>query len=113
LSAVPSTPPPELRLFRGDALLGTITPGLGEFDAPWRAEVFHPSPEFVSVQPLFQRELELLHAEETTGAPPDAWEDAWDEICAPGLRLLAPDDTAFVSDPFLIHIDGPKTWWCG
>jgi hypothetical protein len=114
--AMPSKLPSELRFFRGDTLLGIITPGptpgLGDLEAPWHAGAFHPSPDFGSAQPLFQKELELLNAEETQGAPPDAWEDVWDAICAPGLSLLAPDDTVFLSEPFLIHIDGTKTWWC-
>jgi hypothetical protein len=101
--------PAELQLIRGGVLLGSITLDPSKFDFPWYAGFFSPSEHFAEVRPLFDRELHLLNTN-TEDKHWDAWDEAWEAISQPGLRLVGPSDTDFTSDP-VIHIDGTKAWW--
>ena len=101
--------PSELQFVRGGVLLGSIWLDPSQFDFPWYAGVFSPSEHFAAVRPLFERELYLLNTN-TEDKHWDAWDEAWETVSQPGLRLIGPDDTDSTSDP-LIHIDGTKAWW--
>jgi hypothetical protein len=85
-------------------LLGTITPDDTLSDFPWHVGIFHPTPDFESVRPLFKHELELLESEQMV-----EWDTAWQTIIESGLRLEY-DNGETVSE-LLVHIDGEKTWW--
>ena len=103
--------PRSLRLFRGDALLGTIEVDRGEADLPWRSGAFTPSPEFAAVRGLFEQELRLLRANEADDAALwDDWEAVHDELHDAGVRLESLD-RAYVADDILIHINGAEAWW--
>ena len=103
--------PKTLRLFRGDALLGTIEVTAGDGDLPWRSGAFRPSEEFAAVRDLFEQELRLLKANEADdSAQWDEWESLHAELHDPGIRLESPDGT-YTADEILIHIDGAEAWW--
>jgi hypothetical protein len=74
---------------------------------PWWEGEFDPTPEFWLVRPLFDRERELLDADEDI----DAWTSAWDELSA-GLVLEPLDDREPITD-FLLHIEenGRRASW--
>jgi len=94
---------PDLRLCRGDVLLGTLTSTDDDF--PWHHGTFDPAPAFEEVRPLFDRERELLDAERF-----DEWEAAWEAVVALGLRLELTATGATI-DEFLLHIEGNRAWW--
>jgi hypothetical protein len=101
---MPPTPPIVYKSYRGDVLLGTITPDNTRSDFPWYAGIFHPTPDFETVRPLFENELSVLDSEDF-----DAWELAWQAITKPGLKLEY--DNGEIVNELLIHIEGEKTWW--
>lgn len=90
------------RLYQGEVLLGTLKVWR---EMPWLSGKFHPTPAFEPLRPLFQREIDLLNAEEH-----EAWEEAYDAIDALGLSLWAPDAEAPVRE-FLLHVDGDEAWF--
>ena len=92
-------------LFRGDDLLGVVTQTYDDF--PWHHGSFEPSPEFYAVKELFDKERTML---ERTEFDVDHWENVWEEIIRPGLRLV-PVDSGNSIDELLILIDGTETWW--
>jgi hypothetical protein len=108
---MPTQTPATLNLVRGDTVLGTIEVHPGNADFPWFSGTFRPSREFEAVRPLFERELELLRANENDdSASWDDWEEVHDELHDPGLRLTAPDSN-YTADDILIHINGAEAWW--
>ncbi len=95
---------PDYRVVRDGMLLGTLT--CTGSDMPWWEGEFEPAPGFESVRPLFDRERELLEADDM-----DAWGRAWDEL-AVGL-VLEPLDGREPITEFLLHIepDGRRASW--
>jgi hypothetical protein len=94
---------PDYRVIRNGVLLGTLT-RIGS-DMPWWEGDFDPTPGFESVRPLFERERELLDADEDI----DAWGRAWEELSV-GL-VLEPLDGRKPITEFLLHIDGRQATW--
>ena len=73
---------------------------------PWYEGIFDPVPEFASVRPLFDRERELLEADDI-----DAWCRAWDELA--DKMVLEPLDGREAITEFLLHIEavGRQASW--
>lgn len=96
---------PNYHVVRNGLLLGTLT-RTGS-DMPWWQGEFDPAPGFESVRPLFDRERELLDADDDM----DAWGRAYDEL-AVGLVLEPLDGREPITD-FLLHIeaDGWQASW--
>jgi hypothetical protein len=108
---MPTRLPDTLNLVRGDTVLGTIAVNHGGGDAPWFSGAFAAAPEFEEVRELFERELQLLRANENDdSATWDDWEDVHAELHDPGLRLCAPD-SSYTAEEILIHINGSEAWW--
>jgi hypothetical protein len=108
---VPAPLPDTLNLVRGDVVLGTIAVNHGGADYPWFSGAFTPRPEFEDVRELFERELQLLRANENDdSAVWDDWEEVHAELHDPGLRLRAPD-SSYEAEEILIHIKGSEAWW--
>ena len=108
---MPNMIPRNLRLVRGDAVLGTIEVKPGNADFPWFSGTFRATPEFEAVRHLFERELQLLRANSNDdSASWEDWEDIHAELHDPGLRLSAPDSN-YTADEILIHINGTEAWW--
>jgi hypothetical protein len=103
--------PVSLDLVRGDVLLGSIEIKPEAADFPWQAGAFRPSSAFEEVRALFAQELALLKANEADdSAQWDDWEEIYETLVEPGLRLRAADG-AFLEGDLLIHIDGTDAWW--
>ena len=67
--------------------------------------------EQFEVRALFAQELALLKANEADDqAQWDDWEEIYETLVEPGLRLRAADG-AFLEGELLIHIDGTDAWW--
>ena len=94
---------PDYRVYRGGRLIGTLTRTDG--DMPWENGTFKPAAGFAAVRKLFDRERALLDADRM-----DEWEAAWEEIAAPGLRLVPVAGGEEITD-FVLHIDGSTAWW--
>lgn len=96
---------PDYRVVRNGVLLGTLT-RTGS-DPPWWEGDFEPAPGFELIRPLFDRERELLDADDNM----DAWGLAYDEL-ANGL-VLEPLDGRDPITEFLLHIeaDGRRASW--
>lgn len=96
---------PDYRVVRNGVLIGTLT-RTGS-DTPWWQGEFDPALGFESIRPLFDRERELLEADEDM----DAWGLAWDEL-AVGMVLEPLDGRATITE-FLLHIeaDGRQASW--
>ena len=110
---VSSQMPEVLSLIRGDTVLGTIKVNPGNADFPWFSGSFSATPAFEGVRDLFERELQLLRANENDdSATWDDWEAVHAELHDPGLRLSAPD-SSYIADEILIHINGDEAWWRG
>jgi hypothetical protein len=63
------------------------------------------------VRELFERELELLRAnEDDDNAQWDEWESIYAELSEPGLHVRSPDGS-YHADELLIHVDGASVWW--
>src|SRR5688500_13083229 len=94
-----------IRVVRNGVMLGTLT-RTGS-DMPWWQGEFDPAPGFESIRPMFDRERELLEADEDM----DAWGLAWDEL-AVGMVLEPLDGRATITE-FLLHIeaDGRQASW--
>jgi hypothetical protein len=95
----------QFRLVRGETVLGTITHVPERDDFPWHGGTFVPAEAFESVRLLFERSLELLNTEEY-----EKWDEVWEEIESPGVRLEPLDGGASDKD-ILIHIDGESASW--
>jgi hypothetical protein len=91
------------RVVRNGVLLGTLT-RTGS-DMPWWEGEFGPAPGFESIRPLFDRERELLEADEDM----DAWGRAYEEL-AVGLFLEPLDGREPITE-FLLHIDRRQASW--
>jgi hypothetical protein len=110
---VPAQMPNTLSLVRGETVLGSIDVNPGNADFPWFSGVFHAAPEFEAVRHLFDRELRLLRANSSDdSAAWEEWEAVHAELHDPGVRLCA-DDSDFVAEEILIHINGAEVWWRG
>ena len=108
---MPARLPDTLKLVRGDAVLGTIAVNHGGADAPWFSGTFSAAPAFEDVRELFERELQLLRANENDDdATWDDWESVHEELHEPGIRLAAVD-SGYTVDEILIHINGSEAWW--
>jgi hypothetical protein len=108
---VPAKLPDRLNLVRGHAVLGTIAVNHEGADPPWSSGTFTPAPAFEGVRELFERELQLLRANENDDdAIWDDWETVHEELHEPGLHLSAPD-SSYKVDEILIHINGSEAWW--
>ena len=94
---------PDYRVIRQGVLLGTLT-RTGS-DMPWWLGEFDPAPGFASIRTLFDRERELLDADEDM----DAWGRTWDEL-SDGL-VLEPLDGRKPITEFLLHIEGKEATW--
>lgn len=90
--------------FRGDVLLGDISPTHSDF--PWHYGDFEPTDDFQAVAELFETELAAL---ESSKGPGD-WDAVYDIISNPGLRLEPYGPGKSINNP-LIHIQGDKAWW--
>jgi hypothetical protein len=93
------------QLFRGDTLLGTLTVQPNLCDFPWYGGRFEPAPDYAEVEPLFNKELRLLDAEDY-----ETWESIWAQIDLPRLALL-PLNGGERIDEVLIHIEGDVAHW--
>jgi hypothetical protein len=82
------------RLVRGEELIGEIV--IDDVDFPWLHGRFVPTPAFERVKHLFDREQELLDADDFV-----SWETAYDEISGT-MTLMSP--TGPVAE-YLLHID--------
>jgi hypothetical protein len=91
--------------FRGDTLLGQIEVVSELCDFPWYGGRFTPTPAFADVAPLFAEELRLLDSDDF-----DAWDAVWQQIDAPGLRLVPVHGGVADTEP-LIHIEGGEARW--
>ena len=68
-------------------------------------------PEFATVRDLFARELALLRANENDDAAQwDDWEEVYETLVEPGLKLRGAEGVLGGGD-LLIHIDGNEAWW--
>ncbi|GAB3173659.1 hypothetical protein GCM10027059_45080 [Myceligenerans halotolerans] len=86
----------------GEAI-GTITIDGGDF--PWLEGAFEPHPGFAQFQPLFDRELELIHADLPEQVP--TWESLYDQI----TRQLSLHDPDGPVAEYLLHIEGDRAWF--
>lgn len=93
-------------LYRNDQLLGELI--ATSFDFPWHRGNFRPTPAFEEVRPLFERELELLNADQMV-----EWEAVWTAIYDLGMRMRPASirDASEDISEFLLHIDGDEAWW--
>ncbi|HJP74472.1 MAG TPA: hypothetical protein VJ914_09400 [Pseudonocardiaceae bacterium] len=82
------------RLVRDEELIGEIV--VDGADMPWLQGSFVPAPAFGQIEDLFDREQELLDAEDFP-----AWETAYEQI-ASTMTLVAPAGPAA---EFLLHIE--------
>ncbi|GLW92765.1 hypothetical protein Aglo03_35810 [Actinokineospora globicatena] len=89
------------RLVRGDELIGEIT--ITDRDFPWLYGDFEAQAGFGEFKPLFDRELELLSADEGR----EEWESVYEKVTGP-LALVSPDGPV---SHFLLHIDGAEAWF--
>jgi hypothetical protein len=94
---------PVLYLKQGETVLGTLEDDGGDF--PWRYCTFKPTEAFQKIKPLFDRELELLKAEDW-----DQFEQAYQRIKDLGLRLVEKDGETEITD-FLLHIQDKAAWF--
>jgi hypothetical protein len=94
---------PDYLVYRGETQLGSLTRIEG--DLPWHRGTFAPTAAFMEVRPLFDRERELLDADRI-----EEWGKVWDEIAAPGLRLMPLDGREPITE-FLLHIEDRQAWW--
>ena len=94
---------PDYQVVRDGVLLGTLA-RTGS-DQPWWLGDFDAAPGFESFRPVFERERELLEADDDL----DAWGRAWDELSA-GM-VLEPLDGREPITEFLLHIDGRQASW--
>lgn len=97
---------------QGDTLLGTLT--VTDLDQPWFLCLFAPEAAFEAVRPLFDAELAVGEAEDHARSIGvnigiDAWESAYQNIEALGLRLVP--DVGETIDHFLLHINGAEAWF--
>jgi hypothetical protein len=69
---------------------------------------FEPTPAFESVRHLFEREYELLAADED--ARNKEWMDIWDELKAPGLFVESADGSERL-DIVWVHVKDGRAWW--
>ena len=93
------------KLYRGDILLGTLTHTKNDF--PWHWGTFDATEQFALVKPLFEQEIKLI---DDLDSNMQKWEEIWEEITKPGLRLISNMDNKEINE-FLIHIDGTEVWW--
>ena len=96
--------PSRFQFYRGDVLLGEISPTHDDF--PWHYGTFEASVEFRAIASLFESELRVL--KETHGG--SDWDKAYDLISSAGLRLEPVGPGRVISNP-LIHIQGDSAWW--
>lgn len=88
---------------RGDSILGVLT--LKSIDQPILLCTFEPTGAFSEIQPLFDRELELLNADDM-----EAWDEAYSRIDDLGLTLFNPDGEINIKE-FILHIEGEEAWF--
>lgn len=88
------------RLVRDEEPIGEIV--IDEADWPWLHGRFVPAPAFSQVKGLFDREQELLEAEDFP-----AWETAYGQI-ASTMTLVSPDGPVA---EFLLHVEGDRAWF--
>jgi hypothetical protein len=101
-----STLPTRYELYRGETLLGIVTPT--EADFPWHYGRFESSDGFNAVADLFSQELQLLKVSGET----KEWDLFYDKVTTGGLRLEPIGGGKSLLHP-LIHIDDQKVWWRG
>ena len=89
-------------LLRGNTLLGSVNPDPEEDNFPWQGGTFVAFREFARVKELFDRELQMIEADEM-----DQWEEVWAEIEGPGLRLV-PINGGEPMTELVIHVQGPN-----
>jgi hypothetical protein len=94
---------PDYRVLRNGVLLGKLT-RTGS-DMPWWVGGFDPAPAFESLRSVFDKERELLEADEDM----DAWGQAWEEL-SQGLVLKPLDGRPPITE-FLLHIDERTATW--
>ena len=94
-------------LQHGETILGTLQTREREY--PWTRCNFAATPDFEVFRGLFETELRLLRRPPGRYVDTAAWEQAYAQVDALGLRIV-PADGGEVIDDFLLHIDGPEAW---
>jgi hypothetical protein len=90
-------------LMRGETLLGTLE-YVGT-DMPTYLCIFHPSPAYEPLRPIFDEEVRLMYAHTRNPSLRDLWIQALGRIQSLGLRLMLDDEEI---TNFVIHIDGNR-----
>jgi hypothetical protein len=88
---------------RGNDLLGTLA--YVGVDMPVYLCIFHPSPSYEPLRPLFDEEVRLMYAYTRNLSLRDLRIQALDRIQSLGLHLIIDDEEIY---NFVIHIDGNK-----
>ena len=93
-----------LHLKLQDNLLGTLT--VYKTDFPWIFCHFEPTSEFDSVQPLFDKELQLVNSEVDW----EEWDKTYQTLSDLNLRIIDTITKEEIKE-FLLHIDGTEAWF--
>src|SRR5689334_11576396 len=102
--------PNEWQLTRGGETLAVLRPDGQQLVTDYQAieGTFETAPEFEAVRPLFEREVELLDADDD--ASNDEWFEIWNQLRAPGLFVKA-NGGLEVIEILWIHFKDGRAWW--